>query len=109
MIWPPLRPKFRPSRAKRSAGRKSDVGASACSVDLKEVSSSPVSVGVQDDAHRVIALHITIAPHGMNGNPAGIRILAFKAKIDAVLRDHDSNFGFKRSRLSWFGRLLDKL
>src|SRR5712671_2606513 len=50
-----------------------------------------------------------IASHGMNRNPGGIRILTIKTKIDTVLRDHDSNFGFKRSRLSWFGRLLDQL
>jgi len=73
------------------------VGASASSIDLKEVAGATVAVSVEDDTDRVvgkrgaIAAHGFVAAHGVNGKTFGMRVLTFEAKIDAVVCDDDAD------------------
>jgi len=73
------------------------IGASAASVDLKEVAGAAVAVSVEDDADGVVgegdavAAHGFVAAHGMDGKTFGMRVFTFEAEVDAVAGDDDAS------------------
>src|SRR5581483_3423783 len=92
--------------------RNESVRARPGRVDLKKVSRAAISIGIQNDAHRIVALrlpilpHRFIPPHGMDRNLSGMGISASEAKVDAVPRYDDAHCGLVRRRGPRLRRLL---
>ena len=65
--------------------------ARAGSVHSEVIAAALIAEGIENDGHRVIAVHVAISLHGVDGDPVRLRVSARKSEIEVAAVADDAN------------------
>src|SRR5436190_1589462 len=58
------------------SARNQTVNPSPRRINLKEIAGAVVAIGIEDDADGIVAAHVAIALHPVNGDTFGLKVVA---------------------------------